>query len=200
MATFTEAELKQIQVPTTIKAWCPTVPRAIDLQIQRSADYESLTLNIFRYSYLSGLDGEVPGDDSVKAGRGEKPKANETAKDALAGGLKERPEGTSQLDYVRALATRIQDEGEGAKAIGILGTDPYDALLILKALRRPSRTPSSSPSISTHAISTQASTSGPGTWSSPRRSACSWTAVCNAMSRRFGAAIKRPPTLPCSGR
>ena len=135
VATFTEAELKQIQVPTTIKAWCPTVPRAIDLQIQRTADYESLTLNVFRYSYLSGLDGEVPGDDSVKAARVEKPKNTETAKDALAGGLKERPEGTSQLDYVRALATRIQDEGEGAKAIGILGSDPYDALLIMKALR-----------------------------------------------------------------
>jgi hypothetical protein len=135
VATFTEAELKQIQVPTTIKAWCPTVPRAIDLQIQRTADYESLTLNVFRYSYLSGLDGEVPGDDSAKAARVEKPKNTETAKDALAGGLKERPEGTSQLDYVRALATRIQDEGEGAKAIGILGSDPYDALLILKALR-----------------------------------------------------------------
>jgi hypothetical protein len=135
VATFTEAELKQIQVPTTIKAWCPTVPRAIDLQIQRTADYESLTLNVFRYSYLSGLDGEVPGDDGVKAGRVEKPKTTETAKDALAGGLKERPEGTGQLDYVRALATRIQDEGEGAKAIGILGSDPYDAVLILKALR-----------------------------------------------------------------
>lgn len=135
VATFTEAELKQILVPTTIKAWCPTVPRAIDLQIQRTADYESLTLNVFRYSYLSGLDGEVPGDESVKAARVEKPKNAEAAKDALAGGLKERPEGTSQLDYVRALATRIQEEGEGAKAIGILGSDPYDALLILKALR-----------------------------------------------------------------
>lgn len=135
VATFTEAELEQIQVPTTIKSWCPTVPRAVDLQIQRPADYESLALNVFRYSYLSGLDGEVPGDDSVKAARVEKPKTTETAKDALAGGLKERPEGTGQLDYVRALATRIQDEGEGAKAIGILGSDPYDAVLILKALR-----------------------------------------------------------------
>ena len=134
VATFTEAELKQIQVPTTIKAWCPTVPRAIDLQIQRTADYESLTLNIFRYSYLSGLDGETSGGDSAKHVRGEPPKAN-GAKDPLAGGLQERPEGTSQLDYVRALAMRIQDEGEGAKAIGILGTDPYDAMLILKALR-----------------------------------------------------------------
>jgi hypothetical protein len=135
VATFTEAELKQIQVPTTIKSWCPTVPRAVDLQVQRPADYESLTLNVFRYSYLSGLDGEVPGGDSVNAGRGENPKANVTARDVLAGGLRERPEGTSQLDYVRALTARIQDEGEGAKAIGILGTDPYDALLILKALR-----------------------------------------------------------------
>jgi hypothetical protein len=135
VATFSEADLKQILVPTTVKAWCPTVPRAVDLQIQRPADYESLTLNIFRYSYLSGLDGEVPGDDRVKAGRAENPKANATAKDLLAGGLKERPEGTSQLDYVRALTARILDEGEGAKAIGILGTDPYDALLILKALR-----------------------------------------------------------------
>ena len=135
VSTFTDAELKQIQVPSTIKAWCPTVPRAIDLQIQRPVDYESLTLNVFRYSYLSGLDGEVPGVDSMKAARGENPKANANFKDLLAGGLQERSEGTSQLDYVRALATRIQDEGEGAKAIGILGTDPYDALLILKALR-----------------------------------------------------------------
>jgi hypothetical protein len=134
VATFTEAELKQIQVPTTIKSWCPTVPRAIDLQVQRSADYESLTLNIFRYSYLSGLDGETSGGEGAKHVRGEPPKSN-GAKDALAGGLQERPEGTSQLDYVRALAMRIQDEGEGAKAIGILGSDPYDAVLILKALR-----------------------------------------------------------------
>ncbi|MCX5722672.1 MAG: hypothetical protein NT179_11705 [Nitrospirae bacterium] len=135
VATLTEAELMQIQVPATIKSWCPTVPRAVDLQIQRPADYESLTLNVFRYSYLSGLDGEVPGDESVKAGRGEHPKTTETAKDAQTGAQQERPEGTGQLDYVRALAARIQDEGEGAKAIGILGTDPYDALLIIKALR-----------------------------------------------------------------
>jgi len=131
VATFSDADLKQILVPTTIKSWCPTVARAIDLQIQRPADYESLTLNVFRYSYLSGLDGEVPGDDSVIAGRGEKAKAGDQLKDAQ----RERPEGTGQLDYVRALVARIHDEGEGARAIGILGTDPYDSLLIIKALR-----------------------------------------------------------------
>jgi hypothetical protein len=149
VATFTETELKQIQVPTTIKSWCPTVPRAVDLQIQRPADYESLTLNVFRYSYLSGLDGEVPGDDSVKAGRGENPKANVTAKDVLAGGLRERPEGTSQLDYVRAL-TKEKVPKRSASLERIL-TMRYS---FSKRSARPSLTPSSSPLISTHAIFT----------------------------------------------
>jgi hypothetical protein len=131
VATFTEADLKQIQVPVAIKGWCSTVPRAVDLQIQRPADYESLTLNVFRYSYLGGLDGEIPGDDASRAARAAKATAGDQSKDST----RDRPEGTSQIDYVRALVARIHDEGEGARAIGILGTDPYDALLIIKALR-----------------------------------------------------------------
>jgi len=131
VATFTEEDLKQIQVPVDIKRWCPTIPQAVDLQIQRPADYESLTLNVFRYSYLGGLDGEVPGDDAARAARAAKAVAGNQAVDTT----RDRPEGTSQLDYVRALVARIQEEGEGARAIGILGTDPYDALLIIKALR-----------------------------------------------------------------
>ncbi|MGQ0666405.1 MAG: hypothetical protein ACT4O4_05160 [Nitrospiraceae bacterium] len=131
VATFSEADLKTILVPVEIKQWCPTVSRAIDLQIQRPADYESLTLNVFRYSYLSGLDGEVPGDDGARAGRAAKANAGDQPKEAA----RDRPEGTSQVDYVRSLVVRILDEGEGARAIGIVGTDPYDALLIIKALR-----------------------------------------------------------------
>jgi hypothetical protein len=86
-------------------------------------------LNIFRYSYLGGLDGEIPGDDAARATR--LTKAADQGKDAT----RDRPEGTGQIDYVRALVARIHEEGEGARAIGILGTDPYDALLIIKALR-----------------------------------------------------------------
>jgi hypothetical protein len=131
VATFTEDDLKQIQVPVDIKRLCPTIPQAVDLQIQRPAEYESLALNVFRYSYLGGLDGEVPGDDAARAAR-----AAKTAAASQPGDVnRDRPEGTSQLDYVRALVARIHDEGEGARAIGILGTDPYDALLIIKALR-----------------------------------------------------------------
>jgi hypothetical protein len=129
VATLPEADLKMILVPVDIKRWCQTVTQAIDLQVQRPADYESLLLNVFRYSYLGGLDGEIPGDDAGRAAR-----AANTAgqgKDSL----RDRPEGTGQTDYVRALVDRIHEEGEGARAIGILGTDPYDALLIIKALR-----------------------------------------------------------------
>ena len=131
VATFTEEDLRQIQVPVDIKRLCPSIPQAVDLQVQRPADYEALTLNVFRYSYLGGLDGEVPGDDAARAARAAKAAAAHPSGDAG----RDRPEGTSQLDYVRALVARIHDEGEGARAIGIMGTDPYDALLIIKALR-----------------------------------------------------------------
>ncbi len=125
VAMLPERDLERIKVPVEIKSWCSTIPQAVDLQIQRQADYESLTLNVHRYSYLSGLDGEVPGEDRGKAARADNGKESQ----------RDRPEGTSQIDYVRALVDRIHDEGEGARAIGIFGTDPYDSLLIIKALR-----------------------------------------------------------------
>ena len=125
VATLSERDLERIKVPVEIKKWCSAIPQAVDLQIQRPADYESLTLNVHRYSYLSGLDGEVPGEEKGKAARA----------DSVKDSQRDRPEGTSQVDYVRALVDRIHDEGEGARAIGIFGTDPYDSLLIIKALR-----------------------------------------------------------------
>ena len=131
VATFSEDDLNTILVPVTVKEWCRTIAQAIDLQIRRPADYEALTLNVFRYSYLSGLDGEIPGDDGERAARARNAGVGDQSKEAA----RERPEGTSQIDYIRALVSRIHDEGEGARAIGIMGTDPYDGLLIIKALR-----------------------------------------------------------------
>jgi hypothetical protein len=125
IATFSERDLELIEVPVVIKQGCSDIPHAVDLQIQRQAEYESLRLNVQRYSYLSGLDGEVPGEDKGKTARADSSKDNQ----------QDRPEGTSQVDYVRALVNRIHEEGEGARAIGIFGTDPYDSLLIIKALR-----------------------------------------------------------------
>lgn len=91
------------------------------------------------YSYLAGLDGELPS----KANNSETSDArtNETSKNSRvkeqAG--KEWPEGRSQLDYIRRLAVLLQEEeartGTKFEAIGVLGSDVYDKLLILQALR-----------------------------------------------------------------
>jgi hypothetical protein len=94
-----------------------------------SGSYESLPDNpIRRVIYLRGLDGKLPEDGP----------AGSTESQEKKGELKEheRPEGRSQLDYVRRLAeTLYKEEGRNLKAIGILGSDVYDKLLLLQALR-----------------------------------------------------------------
>ena len=103
--------------------------------------------NIRRYSYLRGLDGLVvqkAGGD-LKKGAEKKPDGTGKAKGAsVSADDLERPEGESQFDYLRRLAARIKrDEEQDAKAprerikaIAVLGTDIYDRLLILQALRK----------------------------------------------------------------
>jgi hypothetical protein len=99
---------------------------------------------IYTHSYLAGLDGELPAKDND----GPVPPAQTAAlswngKPAAQGGEQnagERPEGRGQLDYVLRLATSLKQEearnGEEFKAIGILGSDIYDKLLLLQALRQ----------------------------------------------------------------
>jgi hypothetical protein len=96
---------------------------------------------ISRHSYLAGLDGELPakGNDKEKDEAQPESKAwyegqNTTARQKD----KHRPEGRSQLDYVVRLAAAMkQEEAKNGKfeAIGVLGGDVYDKLVILQALR-----------------------------------------------------------------
>ncbi len=101
------------------------------------ADQRRLVPSIRQYSYLRGLDGELPGGESGGSGGGKGKavlgRAGDRSVDAL-----ERPEGESQLDYVRRLADRLEADSENRdfRAIGILGSDVYDKLLILQALRK----------------------------------------------------------------
>ena len=139
-----------------IEAGCGTYDRAVDLQVGDPSERRGLGLNVWRYSYLRGLDGEVPG-----GGKSQGAKANGTrqAKNALfESEMLERPVGTSQFDYAQRLASRIErdvaeqanlrqylkaqgrleDEEDSPRpvaAIGILGSDAYDALLMLQAMR-----------------------------------------------------------------
>jgi len=97
---------------------------------------------VHSYSYMRGLDGKLPksGDKSAdaKASGANKDKPTENANI-------ETPEGQSQKDYLRRLAGNIAELDScliqsspdgGIAAIGILGSDVYDKLLILQALRQ----------------------------------------------------------------
>lgn len=94
---------------------------------------------LHRFSYLRGVDG-VTADAGTAAGGSEDKKQAAVAAQETA---RERPDGTAQFDCMRRLADRIKDlntrlerNGDGhVAAIGVLGSDVYDKLLILRALQ-----------------------------------------------------------------
>ncbi|MBV6824672.1 hypothetical protein [Pseudomonas sp. PD9R] len=99
---------------------------------------------ILRFSYLRGLDGRLP-DESAST---DKPASADATKNATGNAPidlspLEKSDGNSQLDYLRRLADHIASEDEtyrrngesGIGAIGILGVDAYDKLLVLQALK-----------------------------------------------------------------
>ena len=101
------------------------------------------------FSYMRGLDGNIP------AGK-DKQDGPRSASQSVAGRAvpsvrstpgSERAEGQAQLDYLRRLTTELaalkNDDGTPARiaAIGILGSDLHDKMLILQALRAAFRSP-----------------------------------------------------------
>ncbi|MGR8931828.1 MAG: hypothetical protein ACU836_14420 [Gammaproteobacteria bacterium] len=95
------------------------------------------------YSYMRGLDGVLPGQDA-KSGNAQQKNANHNAAEDSSLSI-EFPEGQNQKDYLRRLAGKIaeldrslKDDGQkkGIVAIGVLGSDVHDKLLILEALRQ----------------------------------------------------------------
>ena len=99
------------------------------------------------FTYLRGIDGVLPGMDKpeiqirskTQQEKGDKP--NDLRKQ-LEDASPEHAEGRNQFDYLRRLIFEIErldrDENfakNGVRAIGILGSDVYDKLLILMALQ-----------------------------------------------------------------
>ncbi|KPJ91908.1 MAG: hypothetical protein AMJ55_10650, partial [Gammaproteobacteria bacterium SG8_15] len=113
--------------------------------------------NVHEFSYLRGIDGRTVGTEDIgreTASKTAKNNGKETSKNALVSAETptdiRRPVGTGQYDYLRRLATRIKaldkklkydphgnkNSTKGIRAIGILGSDVYDKLLILRTLRK----------------------------------------------------------------
>jgi len=99
------------------------------------------------FFYLRGIDGRGP-RNAAGAQSGPSPQASGASADAANRALRfdapgEKPEGTNQSDYLRRLSidlSKLDDQlrntdGRGLKAIVILGTDIYDKLMVLSALR-----------------------------------------------------------------
>ncbi|TBW06685.1 DUF998 domain-containing protein [Azotobacter chroococcum subsp. isscasi] len=115
--------------------------------VLQTAEHNQFTENnvnhwVLQFSYLRGLDGQLPKESASSKKSGDK---ENTERDGspLDIGLLEKADGNSQLDYLRRLAEHIAErddayrrKGEsGIGAIGVLGTDAYDKLLVLQALK-----------------------------------------------------------------
>lgn len=91
------------------------------------------------YSYLRGLDGRP--ENIADTAESDKSKTHDSVSSLLQGrAISETSFGTSQFDYLRRLAQRLESETKGPKgrdvvAVGILGSDIYDKMLVLQAVR-----------------------------------------------------------------
>src|SRR5262249_8721012 len=92
--------------------------------------------HIYSYTYLRGIDGKLPSDK--KDGKETKAPAESGDKNTQSS-LRptEQTEGLNQADDVRRLADELRnlDTSLRPKAVGLLGSDVYDKLELLKALR-----------------------------------------------------------------
>ncbi|MBP6057126.1 MAG: ABC transporter ATP-binding protein [Nitrosomonas sp.] len=97
--------------------------------------------HVHGFHYLRGLDGITSQRTSTNQDNKNKESQTNKLDNKEAREQAERPTGTSQLDYLLRLAEqikhldRIKAKEGGIKAIGITGSDAYDKLLILQALR-----------------------------------------------------------------
>jgi hypothetical protein len=127
-----------------ISEWDTFYGRALPLSFAHEVsglDYDILTeqypTNIHAYQYLRGIDGMLPGASvpEQRSANGKKADTKTRPKETL--------EGLNQADYLRRLALLlkeenrrlIRDSGAPLKAVGVLGSDVFDKLLVLKALR-----------------------------------------------------------------
>ncbi len=93
------------------------------------------------YSYSRGLDGATPERSAEQARVGVKPSGDDKDKKKRP---VEWPEGQAQEDYVRRLVQLIRqdDRRSPVRAVGMIGADVHDKLLLAQALREtfPDRT------------------------------------------------------------
>ncbi len=122
------------------------LPRSLERAFQNKSNGftdEAVT----KYSYIRGLDGHTSddlADDQTSLLQLIKDSHITEKEDYTSRGNTNPSIGNSQFDYLERIGEKIQDrnselrrKGKGQiKAIGVLGSDAYDKLLVLQALRK----------------------------------------------------------------
>ena len=131
-----------------ISEWDTLYGRTLRREFRANLDEDGFCVT--RASYVRGLDGQLPGaagaDASpAKAGSGKSGGEDKNDSRQHDGTYLEIAEGQSQFDYLRRLAKRLTEidrkirksspHGMGLRAIGVLGSDVHDKLLVLQALQ-----------------------------------------------------------------
>ncbi len=103
-------------------------------------EHDKNKAKIIRFGYLRGIDGINSAESQAFRNDNKQEQKSLRLQKSKTDKEQRRPEGSNQFDYLRRLATHmqaLQEATEGRiKAIGILGNDPYDKLLILQALHK----------------------------------------------------------------
>jgi hypothetical protein len=155
MGSIPEGTKSNMPYTILLSEWDTPFGRSLGISFEAQAYGESITQIIARrtagvwrrpgqqrprlqtYRYLRGIDGQLPGDPA----RGSEPATKQTGQNQPA--AIESTEGLNQSDYLRRLARLLAENdsywrrtnGVGIGAIGLLGSDIYDKLMILRALR-----------------------------------------------------------------
>jgi hypothetical protein len=131
-----DTEYGQRMTPTFLRAASGRSGRIEEGANRYATRAELEKQHFFSFTYLRGLDGKVPDDKSQpavddKSTAGSSPRSGSQEDKPTA----EKGEGNNQIDYLRRLVARMTAEGKTFRAIGLLGSDVYDKLLLLQALR-----------------------------------------------------------------
>jgi hypothetical protein len=127
-----------------------SLPATFDLELKKYRppnESDPFAWSVKHYTYLRGLDGKAASGEVATEKSTSADKKPDSPQGPPVG--TERPENSGQLDYVRRLVDRIERDCSGheaharhsekppeLKAIGILGSDVYDKLLLLQLLRK----------------------------------------------------------------
>ena len=128
-----------------VAEWDTLYGRSLRRQFMTQPDDPGFCVD--RYIYVRGLDGQMPasGDGAPAAAGAKQQPDDKDAQRRKDGTFVEIAEGQSQFDYLRRLAVQMREKderlrrnggsGHGYRAIGVLGNDVHDKLLVLQALR-----------------------------------------------------------------